>query len=387
MKKLLIIWVVLVVFYGCGVKENFKDEADLTSVAGVITEQVVNDPQPGTHLLTDEDGEITPVRSLNINLSDVRYLDNLVELIGFEGADDDVFEATGILVKEVLSNNMEELIQLETFVDANLGFEISYYSDWEIEKKSSGVLFSSPLSSAKVTVSREAFNYNPTASDSGELDSPLMAYYSLFPNSGEEASSLIKRVGFDRLDALEVLGKDNNSSYYLYRSGFIYIITYQMDAGDEESNEIFDQMLSDFRFVVFGEDNEDGVVSDSVNVSGYDGELTVFESLPYYFRGSYPASWYYAGASGGGLDVLHHYSFSNVAVSEGEELVSLDIISSPVPKGKIVEFGGKSITLINSGSNLIAYLSVGGNNFRFGGDAKYEDLILTMASSISAVER
>ena len=95
----------LLSFTGCNlIDENFKDEPDFTVLTGVLSAQDPGDEYEGSHLLTDSEGTVFPVRSNMINLGGAQYFDNGVELSGVLNSEDDVFGVTGIKVVEILSD-------------------------------------------------------------------------------------------------------------------------------------------------------------------------------------------------------------------------------------------------------------------------------------------
>jgi hypothetical protein len=199
-----------------------------------------------------------------------------------------------------------------------------------------------------------------------------------------DPDSLIHKIGLTSLDAIE-MEDGMDIVYYIYRSGFIYEISFVASANHDHDNmKIFAEMLAEFKFTGFtveGEMEDDAVLdeeelgedesidveepveeADDVALPVLDMNFATFESLPLLFAGEYPASWYYAGSSGSSADILRHYGFSDESVEDDNELISLDVITSDIP----------------SGSGL--------RNYRVEGDKEYKDIILHIAGSIVAIE-
>lgn len=394
--KLVFPLIALIALSACGLKDQFKDDADLTSIKGILTEQGSSDTEKGTHLLTDDDGEVTPLRSLSVNLSSVRYLDNKIEVLGFMNEEDGVFEVTGVSVLELLSDEREAIAELKEYQNPELGFEIKYYSDWSIEESGNGVTFSKE--SDRIVISQFPFNYSPTVSpENGDSDTALTAYFVENYPEIKSLDSMFNKIGVDDLDAVK-LEQENVIEYFLYRFGFIYKIAFIPGDTSSINKSVFTEMLAGFRFVVFddlGHDVEEteNKNSDSENsASSNDGlpeldmNLTTFESLPYHFSGKYPSSWYYAGQNGTTSGVLHHYGFSDESVTEDNELITLDVLSGTIPSGKKSTINGREFTIIESGGNYTVYTKVEDKNYKVNGDSEYKDLILVMAANISATK-
>lgn len=405
MKKIflvvLIVTIIGTLFSACSVEEQFQDEPDLTSLTGILAEQNNSDKESGSHFLIDEEGEKIPVRSLAINLSSVRYLNNRVEVFGFMNKEDDVFEITGISVVELLSDEREELSEFKEYENSELGFKIKYYDSWTLSATDNGVTFFAPQNSEeittdldKVTISQETFDYSPTVSEDGNSDSALSAYIKQNRPEINDINPLMNKIGVDKLDAVKIEQKNGNIEYFLYRFGLIYKIEFIPANQSSDNKEVFAEMLASFRFVVFDDlgHEEIGATGDN-NTSEASNEdlpvldlnLTTFESLPYHFSGKYPSSWYYAGSKGVETNVLHHYSFSDESLTSDNEIISLDVISSSIPSGKKLTLGEKEFIVVESGGKYTVYLTVDGRNYKVSGDEDFEDLIVVMADSISAI--
>ncbi len=109
-----------------------------------------------------------------------------------------------------------------------------------------------------------------------------------------------------------------------------------------------------------------------------------FESLPYDFQAQYPTNWYFSGYSGSG-DVKHHYGFSNEPVEDGNELVSLDIVSGSLPDGSPISVGSHSGVKVYSGDNVAIYIErEDGKLYKIHGSTDYESYVVDIAASIEA---
>jgi len=107
-----------------------------------------------------------------------------------------------------------------------------------------------------------------------------------------------------------------------------------------------------------------------------------FESSPYEFNAQYPSSWYFSGTSGG-ADTVHHYGFSNEPVENGNELVSIDIVSENLPSGTTVSVGSHSGVKVYEEGNVAIYIERDdGLLYKVHGGTEYEQNIIDMAASI-----
>lgn len=395
----------------CSASETFKDGPNLTSITGILTEQSGGSAYLGTHLITN--GKVvTPVRSLSINLSSDQYLDNKVSAIGVMNDVDNVFEITGISVLEILrADNVN--VEFKIYKNTDFGVELKYYSDWTIEESPSMISFSSPSSDGlkgvafdMVAISQSPFAYEPTTNDDGVTDTALLKYAGENYPDVSDPKSLINKVGIGPIDALKSDGDNNNVDYFLYRDGFIYKFSFEAGQNYLPSNKkVFNQMLAEFKFIGFtvndstGSDLvlEESVVEDEEAVSEVsevaedsvpvvDMKLTTFESLPYFFSAKYPASWYYAGISGYKPGVLHHYGFSDEAVTDSNEILSLDVLSGSVPDGQKVQIDGRDFTIVSTGALYSVYTTVANKNYEVSGNSSYADLIKVMAVSITEIK-
>lgn len=398
MKKLvLLISIVFAIFLSaCFAEEAFIAEPELTSLTGILREQTSADSVPGTHILSvvDDGGADTPLRSLSLNLSGSNYLDNKVQVIGFLNEDDLVFEVTGISVVEAL-HEIELEPDFVVFKNTDFGIQIKHYDDWEVDESDTTIKFSTD--GYMVQIYQSPFAYTPTISPEGEEeDTPLQAYAETNYTELTDVESSIEKIGVNSLDAL-VIEELGGSGYHVYRNGFIYVISnHPTDDAEPEHDRIFAEMLASFKFTGFTieeelddeddemeeEEEEEIEEVDEADLPELDMKFATFESLPLLFAGEYPASWYYAGSGGTGSDVIRHYGFSDESVTDDNELISLDVISSDIPTG--TKMG--DLTIVESGSVYTVYNNVGDRNYSVKGNKEYKDIILHIANSIVPIE-
>ncbi|MBD3330603.1 hypothetical protein GF354_03680 [Candidatus Peregrinibacteria bacterium] len=406
MKRLLTyfltLFFVLIGITACG-GMDIDDEPEITQLSGILTKQSNENDLPGTHIITDENGEIMPVRSISINLSDRKYLDNKVRLFGVMNTEEEVFSVTGVSVLEILSD-APPVAEITQYKNSDYGFQIDYYEDWEVSEVDNLVTFESPETMDKVYIDQFPFEYSQSVFDSENKDNPLYNYAAInFPQLGDVSDSLLK-IGIDKSEALKIENENDSIDYYLYRNGLIYRITFSPDNTLDDLNEsknIFNEMLAGFRFIGFTVDDEmidsefveessevidsGQSVLDSSSLEG-DENFTYFDSLPYSFRAKYPSNWYYAGTSSSDSDVLHHYGFADEPVENSNELYGLDVYSGVIPNGQKVFVGNNEITKVSSGGKLHLYVSLDNHNFKISGDGSIEDYMLVTAGSIEKIE-
>lgn len=395
----------------CGnqvIKEDFKDEGEVHSLKGVVMEK--QGDSKGTHVLELNDDEDVAVRSLLFNLSSDEYLGNNVKVKAVYNEEDDVYEITDIDVTGVNEKDDEKDANLVKYKDSNLGIELKYYDDWTALATNTYVSFFSPEMDGgkvdEVKITQRLFNYQPPVVTEGSdiepsdtNDAALIAYvnnqYSgqLFFDEAD-----IKKIGSAKLNSIEVTNADG-VTYYFYRPGLIYEFTF-IDLADDDDNElVFGEMLNSFKFTTFAieqqefsdtgieVDNEDleteSIKATSVKTPETGMGFTSYESLPYSFTGLYPDQWYYAGSIGSG-NSLHHYGFSDESFEDGEEMISLDILSGSLPSGETLNVDGTTIIRRNGGSEL--YVELNDYIFKFAGPSNYSDIMLVMAGSLTSTD-
>ena len=403
----------------CSLDSIFKKNPDVKSLTGLLVEQQMNDEYAGSHLLIDEKGEVvSTLRSLSINLSGDNYLNNRVQVMGEINIDDDVFEIDGISILEVIdpSTSNREFVE---YKNTDIGFKLKYYSDWEVSETGNQVVFVSPSENPsadldKVVVTQSPFQYELPEVESYLAEDVLVDENPAPPVLTQEAlkdyaeengitnpESLMRKVGVDKMDSLQVLGDGENVEYIFYRSGFVYEVEFieSATATIAENKNVFGEMLAELQFTGFTiedenqpvlEDEDFGIddpnmidtpdenIDDSIDPID-SSKMAAFESSIYHFSAQYPKDWYYAGTRGSENDVLHHYGFSDSSLEEGvedvNELINLDVMSSP-----------KADSQGSADSVFTVYINLDERTYRVSGGEAYKDVILSMSKSITSLE-
>lgn len=258
------------IFGGCSLFGG--DSSDTTTLEGILTEQSPTDASPGTHLLTDADGVITPLTSISIKLSDVQFLNNKVEITG-KMETDGLFDVKSIKLIAIVEQNNKpgEFVLYQNGV---LGFKIKYYSDWSLQENSDSIVLQAPtkngsVNSDQISIARTIYNYLPTTPVTPVLkvnsdnftdqvkpevkpvpeESPLSAYFSKIG----KVDGAMKKIGPDNIDAAMMDDGFNRIDYYVYRPGYIYKISFIPSASsyDLENKNTFNKILAEFKFVDF----------------------------------------------------------------------------------------------------------------------------------------
>lgn len=391
--------------YGCDMSGFFKDDADVTSKVGILENKPLNSPYSGTHILKDEKNNITPLRSLVLNLGSSEYIDNKVQIMGFMNTKDDVFEVSGVSVMEILSKNKIDK-DLVSYKNTDLGFELNYPNNWKLEELEDSVTITAPAlknenlgKSEAVSILQTPFVFDPVAPNKDSIQDALSAYAKENLKDVQQYHENFQQIGQDRLMALRIPKDPNNveADVYLYRNGFIYKIS--LVKGNpplSENKNIGNQILSSFKFTGFTSDISNSEDSGDESISDIDEteideswpvldiKFSVFESLPFKFKGEYPAKWYYSGEKSSLEGSSYHYSFTETA--DGEELIGLDIMSGDMPSGKRLNFGLFEPVEIDTGDQIALYVKVENHIFRLSGNKQYRDLILIMSSKVSSTQ-
>jgi len=392
-KKILIFSVLVLssfLFYGCG-SGFFKDDADITSKVGILKDRLSDASYGGTHILVDEDNKTTPLRSLVLNLGSNEYLNNKVQVMGFMNTKDDVFEVSGVSVMEVLSKDKTSK-DLVSYKNTDLGFEINYPNDWGLEDLGDSILLTAPALKNEtagrpdsVSILQTPFVFDPVAPNKDSIDDALFAYAEKNLSNVQDPAKYLNKIGEDMLDALKI-SRDSNEDVYLYRNGLIYQISFV--AGNppiSENKSAYKNILSSFKFTGFtSEISDSGENDEGETMPTVDMKFSVFESIPFHFKGEYPAKWYYSGEKASMQGSSYHYSFTETA--DSEELIGLDIVSGEIPSGKKLKLGSFECVEIDKGDQIGIYVKVDKAMFFLSGNKQYRDIILLMSSKISSTQ-
>lgn len=397
MKKILFLVAVLGVLTlsACGSGNDFKDDAVLESVIGVLEEQGSTDSEAGTHFIIDDLGVKTAVRSLTLNLSGENYLGNQVQALGVMNSEDNVFEVTGLSVLSIKDgDSLKNAGELTIFKNSDLGFQFEYFDNWELSEYSDSVKMSfvdEDENEGVIEIKQFPFSYSPSIDkNTGVIDTPLEAFIGKYYPDVEFLDIDVNKIGKDRLDAYE-MSTDGGSSYFLYRNGLMY----SLSVNSSDFDKSFGEVVNSFKFIGFTVDSDFGDSTTDVgdesedfasDMPALDMRFTGFESMPFYFSAEYPASWYYSGTSGKTSGVRHHYGFSDEPI-EDNELISMDVLSIDIPSGQPVGSSSLGIIKVSEGAGVESfYRKVGDYSYRVKGPTELEDVLLYMVSSIKSIK-
>lgn len=390
MKKILLSgFALLILFSSCknGSEVLQPDLMKSDKVVGVLMEQKNNVDYKGTHYLQTQSQDI-PLRSVKFHLSDDKFLGNKVELEIISGKDG-VFEVDSI--KILTESEDKEKIKKLLYKNADLGFKISYFSNWAYTVENSKVLFYSDDNPAEniLLIDQAQFNFDPDLLDSPGSDVTIAALNQFFsenyPDQDFDEGNL-ELIGENKLPAL-ALNQNELTEYFLYRHGFIYSISLL----NQKYQKQFNIALGTFDFLPFqeqvsspidSEESGDQVQEDIQNeilpIEGY----TSFQSLPYSFQSIYPDQWYYAGVVSNENNSLHHYGFSDKPVTSENVIISLDIYKSYETPGEKLIFLDKELTIAKN-SSVDVFTNLSDYTFRLRGPEQYLEIMKTMAANIN----
>lgn len=397
--KFVLLILVIPLFSSCSLFGDSSNSSNDGSLTGVLIEQKADDEFEGTHLLVVDDGTQLPLKSLTLDLSGPKYLNNKVLLSG--EYDGDIFSVAGLSVLEILSDADVSEPKLIDYLNSDFGLSIMYYDNWEVSENESSISFLNPDGHESIVIEQFPFSYESSVFDSDKIDTPLSYYVSLNYPEIIDLKPLMRELGPGFLDAVEIEGDDGEIFYFIYRNGLMYKVGFYPLAADLNELRIFNEMLAEFDFVGFtvevgdagGGGYEIGAyipdpseLPSDVAVPKSDVDFTYFESLPFSFKAKYPASWFYAGESNTGAGVLRHYGFSDESVTADNEIISLDIVSGALPAGPSIKLAGFDGIRTVDGSTVNIFVNVDGQVYKFSSSTDKEDLIKIMASSIEHIE-
>lgn len=361
MKKIISFVLTCFAILGLSACSLFSPSDNLTSLTGVLSEQEDGDNYSGTHLITDEDGQIHPANSTAINLSSPQYLGNKVTVRGDENSDG-VFVVSGVSVLEVLEKPTGKA-NWTTYLSQYYGFKTKYYDNWTVTTNGDSVEFAAPSSSTMTVLYFK-----------NDENKPLIDFV-----LDKTATVNDAKVGVDQSAAKKVEFSDKAVAYLVSRTGFVYEISFTPAGGSgDDDKRTFLEMLQEFQFVPFSNDSPAvkttvDVVADPVAASIDSSDFDSLESLPYHFTAKYPNGWYYAGFSKPSADVLHSYVFSDEEVNDTNGFASLNVMAD----NKLKE--GTSY----SGDEVIISVKVGDRVYQIKGKKELEDILVKIAGSIT----
>jgi len=430
MKKIIILVAVLFSFTGCSLFGMVGAKDDLT---GVLSEQKIGDEYPGSHLLTDENGEVYALNSTVLNMSSQQYLGNKINVKVEYDNENKVYKVSGISVLEVLEKESGKA-NWTTYMNQTVGFKAKYYDNWELSEDNNVVKFTAPLQGAyddELTTELPNRDYVSFSKYDKEENVSFTGFVNDMINKNENSSKLQvsdAKIGINQQAATKysVTGS-TEIHFFLERDSYVYEIAFIPEEDFNTNNErTFYEMILEFQFVPFDEEalaeldkaqeeeetlvEEESVVEEQSSIedeilvemqpeepvkaiiensgssSSYDySSFSEFESLPYHFSAKYPASWYYAGTTGIEDGILHKYAFSDESVTDENEFASLKVLSGDLPAGTAVTLpNGKAVKKI-IGGDIYFYVKVADRVYSVQGTKDAENILMQIAASITPV--
>ena len=428
MKKIAILLSMVFLLSACGLftSTDHKDE-----ITGVLTKQDAFDEYPGSHLLTDEDGEVYALNSTVLNLSSLQYLGNELRVQVEYDEENEVYSASGVSVLEVLEKE-DGKANWVGYMNQDFGFKLKYYDNWELLEKDSEARFYSPTIhdlDDEESVDTILIRFNPLEGDETLEEFIERNGLDIFGVSNGEEDYLITdaKVGGNQQPGRKWKHKvKSDVHFFLLRDIYVYQVSFYSFEDLLENEAAFYEMLLEFQFVPFSDgggsetppdddeitvtpdtadtdDNDDDDTNDELQepdvpeadalesdaLETYDySSFSEFESLPYHFVAKYPASWYYSGESGSADGVMHVYAFSDESVTDENQFASLQVLSSERPNGlsQYTLSNGKKAYKQTSGSTFKVYVEVDDQLYLVEGLKEHQAMLEQIAASITHVE-
>jgi len=406
MKKIAILLSMVLFFNACGLFSSMSHKDEIT---GLLTKQEAFDELAGSHILTDEDGEVYALNSTALNLSSQQYLGNEVNVQVEYDEENEVYSVTGVSVLEVLEKD-DGKANWVSYMNQQVGFSWKYYDNWEVDEDGDSVTFIAPLQGKYDEDDLSGIDHDYVEIEKRDANNKLEHF--------EGFTMTESKIGTNQQSAKKYVSQNDGMVIFTVdRDDLEYSIVFYEDEGADNTNEnTFHEMLLEFKFVPFdealidtGEDeDEDEEIPDEVNdeaseytdeaipdevleaessATSYDySSYSEFESLPYHFSANYPASWYYSGASGTEDGVLHKYGFSDEAVTDKNEFASLKILSGSMPSGTSVSLPNGSGKKVYKGGNVLLYMEIGDFLYSVEGPKDMENILTQIIASITPVD-
>lgn len=426
MKKILLaIFVVftLVSFSGCNL---FAKEGSAQTLTGVLSEQSYGDQYNGTHLVTDDDGNIFAVNSVVLNLSSSEYVGNKVKVQVEYDEKNDLYNIVGVSVLEVL-NGYQGATETVNYMNEVLGFRLQHQSDWQVFNDPDGIRIVIPATDvidSPVAVDPETF---AVVRYTGNVDDFLTAF-SLSADNFDVKDSII---GDDQLQSKTYTHKNRDLIYVVFsRESYVYVLSFP------KSSTKFYDVLNSFRFIPINDagavtpetidstissdssaptnsaaSSADDVIPNIINATdtiintasnvipveipsntissseNYDfTKFSEFQSSVYNFKAKYPDLWYYDGTYRES-DVLTQYRFSDKPVDETNSFASLKLLSDKnLPSGSAMKFPNGNGVKVSSGNQVKFYVQVDGKIYLVEGSADIANSLEMIAASIEKAE-
>lgn len=374
-------------------------DGELKSLGGIKVNNVI------TNIFQTDDGDVFYAYSERYDLSDSQYSGKRIEAYGLITShgelDKGLFEIRRISEAPEIKV-VENTVENKEYINQEMGFKLTYSSDWIPEENAGSVIFTAPIVKQEssgtgtesqapetnltesfqdyVQVLKTAAKLAKTSADSldvraDEIRDFTRANYSNLVGVGSELSYL----GLDKLFAVKYKTANGDQFYFVPRGSSLYEISYAHSSeGDrlKYTNTFYD-MIATFRFIP-AESNTGGTVSTTETVTETTQESSAvldtpvpaptgyreFESNPFKFKILYPSSWYYSGGGSG-------YDFSNVPIEDDSEiLIRLDFAS------------GGTVGTATSGDKLSITRKVGDKYYVLSGASEFKSVMETMSKSI-----
>ncbi|MBT4384239.1 hypothetical protein HOD30_00655 [Candidatus Peregrinibacteria bacterium] len=371
---------------------------EFKSLAGIRVDKSI------THLFEDEDGNIYYAFSEKYDLGREDKQSTRVEVYGvvlaYEDLDKDVFEVRRI--SDIPEEEIEEIaVGNESFKSTSMGFSFQYPAEWSLSKFVDSVRIDAPKVENEDEDNEEGVELELDYMTAGKLDhyvelsniltrdADIHEYATAnYPDATLRGEAFL---GTDSQFAMHYETANGDLLYFMPRSdGQLFELSFFHPSDDEtmlgyHKND-FARLLSSFRFIPFETELE---VSDEETEEVEDPEVEPepepaapisdveqvsedtyheFESSPFNFKISYPASWYYSGGAGG-------YDFNPDPIEdEVDALLRLDLNANSTE--------GRSTI----GSTVTITIELDGRYYSISGPAEYEEVIQVMIDSITATE-
>jgi hypothetical protein len=367
---------------------------EIKSLGGIEVQESI------THLFETEDGEILYAYSDRYDLDDEDYLETEVKAYGvvttYDNLEKSLFEIKQISAAPEEDEETKEVTDV-SYQDPDLGFSISYPSDWTISTTPDSVVLVAPEAVAEeelieessardqIVIGKTGATLAKTSDDpqddrATEVRDFVKTHYATLASLESE----LTYVGTDRLLGVKYKADDGDTYYFVPRGTELFELSYdhqtESDSERVTNSNVFSKLLSGFRFIPYGESDETVVdepeeeEEDPIEDSGTSTTEQVsfssyrdLESKSFAFKMSYPGLWYYSGSSTG-------YLFDDAAIEDGatEGIIEMAFASSGTEGVK------------RSSETVTVTVEVNGRYYVLTGGAEYEDVMKTMAESITS---
>mgnify|MGYP001559432169 FL=1 len=376
---------------------------EFKSLGGIkVNEQI-------THLFETDEGEILYAYSDRYDLDDEATFGKRVDAYGtistYEDLDKPLFEVKRVTEAEAVTEETEEITDIE-HKDTELGFSLTYPSNWILKGSVGSVIFEAPSSSAAdaptdesttegdldyVYVAKLGAALAKTSEDPQEDRATEVRDYvtANYPDLAGISSEL-SYVGTDRLFGVRYKTEDGDTLYFIPRSTELFELSYYHETESDEdrlnNGNTFGAMVSSFRFTTLN-DSEAALPIETEAEAPIEEEAPAdagvaaaeqitfasyleLESRSFQFKMSYPGTWFYDGSSGTG----YNFNEDPIAEDSTDALISMTYNQST------------SEGISRSGSTVSITVKEGDRIYTLTGPAEYESAMQTMADSITSTK-